>query len=51
MNTYRGKDPIKRLVQNKKLQAILGDKPVPKERKKPMDERVELRMGISKVFK
>ncbi|KAH7396862.1 hypothetical protein DE146DRAFT_789500 [Phaeosphaeria sp. MPI-PUGE-AT-0046c] len=51
VNTYRGKDPIKRLVQNKKLQAIFADKPVPKERMKPMDERMELRMGISRVFK
>ncbi|KAH7068718.1 hypothetical protein FB567DRAFT_457109, partial [Paraphoma chrysanthemicola] len=51
VNTYRGKDPIKKIVQNKKLQAILGDKPIPGVRKKHRDERVELRMGVSRVMK
>ncbi|KAH7083378.1 hypothetical protein BKA63DRAFT_152029 [Paraphoma chrysanthemicola] len=51
INTYRGKDAIKKIVQNKKLQAILGDKPIPGERKKHRDERVELRMGVSRVMK
>jgi hypothetical protein len=49
VNTYRGKDPIKRLVTNKKLQAILGDKPLPKERKKAVGDRMQLRMGMSKI--
>ena len=51
VNTYRGKDPIKKIVQNKKLQAIFADKPIPGMRKKHPDERVELRMGVSRVLK
>jgi hypothetical protein len=51
INNYRGKDPIKRLVQNKKLQAILADKPVPRERRKPKDDRMALRMGMNTVLK
>jgi hypothetical protein len=43
-NNYRGKDPIKQLVQNKKLQAVLAGKKVPGERKKHKDERMELIM-------
>ncbi|KAF3040563.1 hypothetical protein E8E12_009570 [Didymella heteroderae] len=33
-NTYKGKDPIKRRVQNTLLRCILADKPLPKARKK-----------------
>jgi hypothetical protein len=51
VNTYGGKDPIKRLVQNPKLQAILAGKPIPAERKKHRDERMDLRIGVSKVTK
>lgn len=51
VNTYRGKDPIKKRVQNKKLQALLSDKPIPKERRKFHEERMELRVGVSKVTK
>jgi hypothetical protein len=51
VNTYRGKDPIKKVVQNKKLQAIFADRGVPKERRKWKEERMELRMGVSKVMK
>jgi hypothetical protein len=51
VKTYRGKDPIKRVVSNKKLQAIFAGKPIPKERKKYRDERMELRMGESRVLK
>lgn len=50
-NNYRGKDPIKKMVQNKKLQAIFAGKPIPKERKKVADERPDLRMAISKIYK
>jgi hypothetical protein len=32
VNTYRGRDPIKKIVQNKKLQAIFAGKKVPNER-------------------
>jgi hypothetical protein len=46
INNYRGKDPIKRLVQNKKLQAILADKPLPRERQKAVGDRMELRLGV-----
>lgn len=34
VNTYKGKDPIKRRVQNTLLRCILADKPLPKARKK-----------------
>jgi hypothetical protein len=34
VNTYKGNDPIKRLVQNPLLRCILADKPLPKARKK-----------------
>jgi hypothetical protein len=51
INTYRGKDPIKRLCQNKKLQAILADKPIPKERQKVAGDRMMLRMGVNGVTK
>ncbi|KAF2036560.1 hypothetical protein EK21DRAFT_51425 [Setomelanomma holmii] len=51
VNTYRGKDPIKKIVQNKKLQAILADRPVPGERRKMKEERVELRLGAGRVLR
>lgn len=51
VNTYRGNDPIKRLVQNKKLQAIFADRPVPKERTKSGHEKMELRMGMRSASK
>lgn len=35
VNTYKGSNPVKKLVQNKKLQNILLDKPQPRPRKKP----------------
>ncbi|KAH9864420.1 hypothetical protein J1614_010354 [Plenodomus biglobosus] len=43
-NTYRGNDPIKRMVQNPKLRAILAGKPMPKERRPSKSERMVLRM-------
>lgn len=43
-NSYRGKDAIKRKVQNPKLRAIFADKPLPRAPKKH-DELV-LRMGL-----
>ncbi|EAT86475.2 hypothetical protein SNOG_06644 [Parastagonospora nodorum SN15] len=48
---YRGKDPIKRLVSNPKLQAVLAGRSIPAERKKHKDDRMDLRMGASKVTK
>jgi hypothetical protein len=48
---YRGKDPIKRLVSNPKLQAVLAGKSIPPERKKHKDDRMDLRMGASKITK
>jgi len=48
---YRGKDPIKRLISNPKLQAVLAGKSIPAERKKHKDDRMDLRMGASKVTK
>jgi hypothetical protein len=48
-NTYRGKDPIKRLVQNKKLRAILAGRKVPVERARMRE--MELRMGERRVSK
>jgi hypothetical protein len=49
INTYRGNDPIKRLVQNKKLQRLLSDKGVSKPRKKP--DRMDLKCAGSRVFR
>jgi hypothetical protein len=51
INKYRGKDPIKRLCQNKKLQAILADKPIPRERQKVAGDRMMLRMGVNGIAK
>ncbi|KAJ4989455.1 hypothetical protein SVAN01_04990 [Stagonosporopsis vannaccii] len=34
-NSYKGNDPIKKMVQNKRLQLVLSGKPMPKPRKKP----------------
>jgi hypothetical protein len=51
INTYRGTDTIKKLAQNKKLQAVLAGKGMPKERKKAVEERVELRLGGNTVMK
>ncbi|KAH8730838.1 hypothetical protein GQ44DRAFT_756163 [Phaeosphaeriaceae sp. PMI808] len=51
VKTFRGKDPIKKRVQNKKLQAIFSDKPIPKARKKAPDERPVLRMGGNTILK
>lgn len=48
---YHGKDPIKRLVSNPKLQAVLAGKSIPAERKKYRDDRMDLRMGASKITK
>lgn len=50
-NTYKGKDPVKKLVTNDKLRAILSDKPMPKERRVYSTERVELRLGEKSVMK
>jgi hypothetical protein len=38
-------------VSNPKLRAILSDKPLPKERRKYVDERMELRLGGGRVMK
>jgi hypothetical protein len=46
VNTYQGKDPIKKRVQNKRLQALLADKPIPKEAKPPKEGRMVVRMGV-----
>ncbi|KAI8935528.1 hypothetical protein NX059_008098 [Plenodomus lindquistii] len=43
-NTYRGKDTIKKMCQNKKLAAILGGKPLPKERGVCKEEKMDLKM-------
>lgn len=51
INTYRGTDTIKKLAQNKKLQAVLAGKAMPKERKRAVEERVELRLGGNTVMK
>ncbi|KAF1845124.1 uncharacterized protein K460DRAFT_405398 [Cucurbitaria berberidis CBS 394.84] len=51
INTYRGNDPIKKLVQNPKLRAILSGRGLPKTRKKALDDRPDLRMGVSKITK
>jgi hypothetical protein len=48
---YGGSDPVKRAVSNPKLRAILSDKPLPKERRKYVDERMELRLGGGRVMK
>jgi hypothetical protein len=45
-SAYRGTNPIKRAVTNPRLRAVLAGKPVPRERKKYVTERMELRMGI-----
>ncbi|KAF2130365.1 hypothetical protein P153DRAFT_356146 [Dothidotthia symphoricarpi CBS 119687] len=51
VNPYRGKDPVKRLVQNPKLRAIFAGKPLPRERKKAPLDRMELRMAMQRVSK
>ncbi|KAF2830566.1 hypothetical protein CC86DRAFT_163172 [Ophiobolus disseminans] len=51
VNTYRGKDAIKQLVQNKTLQRLFADKPTLKPPKKSHLERMDLRIGASKVTK
>jgi len=50
-NTYRGNDPIKKIVSNKKLQAIFAGKPLPRDRRVAFGERMELRLGSQKVMK
>lgn len=35
VNKYKGNDPIKKRVQNKRLQLVLSGRPMPKPRKKP----------------
>lgn len=49
VNTYKGSDPVKRLVQNKLLQRILKDQGVPRQRKKP--DRPDLRCVGKRVFR
>jgi hypothetical protein len=49
--TYRGKDSIKQLVSNKKLQAIFAGKPLPKEPRVFAEERMELRMSAKTVVR
>lgn len=51
VNPYRGKDPIKRLVQNDKLRALLAGKPMPRQRKKAAMDRPDLRQGMGRVMK
>ena len=49
LNTYRGKDPVKRAVQNKKLQAILSGRKLPVDKTRTRD--LELKMGEKRVLK
>jgi hypothetical protein len=49
VNTYRGNDPLKRLVQNKKLRALLADKKMPGPRKKP--DRMILKCAGRREFR
>lgn len=49
VNTYKGKDPIKRRVQNNLLRCILADKPLPKARKKP--DRMVLKCAGRQEFR
>ncbi|KAH7350464.1 hypothetical protein BKA66DRAFT_575661 [Pyrenochaeta sp. MPI-SDFR-AT-0127] len=51
VNNYRGKDPIKRLVTNKKLQAIFAGRGFPRDRKKALEDRPDLRMAVSRITK
>ncbi|KAF1941325.1 hypothetical protein EJ02DRAFT_455262 [Clathrospora elynae] len=51
INTYRGKNEIKLMVQNPNLRAIFAGKPYPKERKKASGEKPVLRMGMSRELK
>jgi hypothetical protein len=51
VHTYRGKDPIKRMVQNLNLRAVLSGKPYPQQRKKSGEEKPVLRMGMSRTTK
>ena len=51
INTYRGKDPIKHMVQNPNLRAVLSGKPYPQQRKKSGVEKPVLRMGMSRTTK
>jgi hypothetical protein len=51
INTYRGPDTIKRMVQNPTLRAVLAGKRVPTERRKSGEEKPMLRMGMSRATK
>lgn len=51
VNTYSGNDPVKRAFTNPLLRAILSDKPLPRERQKSKEERMELRLGHSRTMK
>lgn len=49
INTYKGKDPIKRRVQNNLLRCILADKPLPRIRKKA--DRMVLKCAGRREFR
>lgn len=49
VNSYRGKDTVKKMVQNARLRALLSDKPMPRERKKCVLDRPALRLGMGKA--
>lgn len=46
VNTYRGKDKIKKMVQNEKLRAVLAGKPVPRERQVSREQKPQLTMRL-----
>lgn len=46
VNKYRGKDKIKKLVQNVKLRAIFAGRPVPRERQVSKEQRPQLTMRM-----
>lgn len=50
-NTYRGKDPIKQICQNKKVQRILSGMTPLAPRKKFHLERPDLKIAVSKIMK
>ena len=49
VNTYRGKDPIKRLVRNEKLQRILAGQGLPKPRKRA--DRMDLKCAGGRIYR
>ncbi|KAF1363268.1 hypothetical protein EJ07DRAFT_71054, partial [Lizonia empirigonia] len=49
VNPYKGKDVVKRLVQNKRLRLLLSDRPMPRARKAA--DRMDLKCAGRKIIR